>query len=161
MDFKNSMTGFEDFEAARRRLTRKKAKSAMSRAIGQGLTPVTQAAQQNVKARLDTGESYKAIKRTTSKSRINKLLSREGVPFDVRAEMADTNAEVGMVYLEEGTKGNRAFALRLWEAGFTRDGKHFAARPWWRPALDSTEEAFFKRLSERLKVIVEKEAAKR
>lgn len=153
-------TGFEDFEAARRRLTQRDVKKAMNRAMSQAMTPIVKSAKQNVKARLDTTESYKAIKKTTSKSKINKLLSRVGVPFDVREEMG-SDAQVGMVYLEEGKKGLRAFALRLWEMGFSRDGKHFPAKPWFRPAVDGSSRVFLKTFAEKLKVIVEREAAKR
>lgn len=151
--------GDEAFERARRSLSSRQAKNAMSRAMGQALTPIRKAAVSNVKARLDTSESYKQIKKTTSKSRVNRLLSRVGVPFDVRKELGGEGT-VGMVYLEEGQKGTRAFALRLWERGFTRHGQHFAARPWFRPAVDSNQGAFFKTLAERLRRIVIREAEK-
>lgn len=153
-------TGDKDFEAARRRLDSRKAKTIMSRAIGQGMTPIVKQAKANVKARLDTTESYKQIKKTTSKSRINKLLSRVGVPFDVREEMG-SDVQIGMVYLEEGQKGMRAFALRLWEAGFSRMGQHFPARPWFRPAVDSERDAFLRSVAESLRKITIREAEKR
>lgn len=153
-------TGDEAYERARRRLDSRKAKSLMSRAIGQAMTPIVKKARTNVKARLDTTESYKQIKKTTSKSRINKLLSRVGVPFDVRKEMGG-DAQVGMVYLEEGEKGRRAFALRLWENGFTRQGQHFAARPWFRPAVDSSSAEFLRTVAQKLRKLTIREAEKR
>lgn len=153
-------SGDEDFEKARRRFDSRKAKTFLSRSIGVGMTQVVKQAKSNVKARLDTGESYKQIKKTTSKSRINKLLSRVGVPFEIREEMGG-DVQVGMVYLEEGKKGMRAFALRLWENGFTRQGRHFAARPWFRPAVDSERDEFLRTVAESLRKITIREAEKR
>lgn len=161
MNFHSKTTGFDDFERARKRLSSRKMKNAVSRAMGQSLTPIVKSAKANVKSRLDTKDSYKQIKKTTSKSRINKLLSRDGVPFDVRSEMGADNAQVAMVYLEEGKKGRRAFALRLWENGFTRQGRHFAARPWFRPAVDSNSNDYLGLMESKLKRIVEREAEKK
>lgn len=152
--------GSKDYEAARRRLDSRKARTIMSRAIGQGMTPIVKQARSNVKARLNVTESHKQIKKTTSKSRINRLLSRVGVPFDVREEMGG-DVQVGMVYLEEGQKGMRAFALRLWENGITRNGQHFPARPWFRPAVDSTADQFLRTVAEKLRKLTIREAEKR
>jgi hypothetical protein len=53
------------------------------------------------------------------------------------------------------------FYLAFWEFGFTRNGRHYPARPWMRPAVDSTTGSVVMRYMQRAGVVIERAAEKK
>lgn len=143
VDVAATVKGQDDFGKALARLDSRTARNGLQRALNQATQPVVKTARNNVDRAVgrDTGEGRKQIKKRNLK----------------KAERASLKIDQGaLVYLH--TDG---FYLMFWEFGFTRDGHSYAARPWMRPAIDSTKGDVVRRYNERASRIIEREAQKR
>ena len=143
MDLDFRIDGARDFDDAVEKLGARKARSVLSRALNQSTQPVVSEARRMADANVgrQSGEGRKNIKKRTLKKG-----ERNALGLDLAS----------MVYLDE-----RGFHLRFWELGFTRDGQHFAARPWLRPAADSQQGAVIRRFGQRATAILRRELEKK
>lgn len=142
MKLQYAVSGLDDIQKAAKALDSRKARTLLSRALNQAAQPVVQDARRRADSEVgkNTGQGRKNIKkRNLKKQERNRLNLDQAV----------------MVYLDSD-----GFYLGFWERGFTRNGRHYAARPWLRPALDSNEAQVINRYRERAKVLIEREVAK-
>jgi len=125
-----------------RQLESRKFRSTLSRAASQSMLPVVKEARRLAEAQFDSPsrESVKGIKR-----RVLKKGERQRANIDFGA----------LVYFSED-----AYKLQFWERGFIRYGRHYAARPMLRPALESEQGAVLRRFIERVGRIMQREAEK-
>lgn len=142
MSITYSVSGVEDIRKSIKKLDSRKARNLLQRALNQAANPVVKDARTNADRNVGkrTGEGRKNIKKRNIKK-----AERERLGLDQGVE----------VYL-----ASDGFYLGFWEMGFTRNGIHYAAKPWLRPAIDMNEAIVIKRYKERAKVLVEREVAK-
>lgn len=140
---RTKVMGEKDIDESIKRLDSRKARTLLQRALNQSAQPSVKQMRTNADTNVgrDTGEGRKNIKkRNLKKAERNKLGLDQAV----------------MVYLAAD-----GFYLGIWEFGFVRNGRHYPAKPWMRPAIDSTQGDVIRRYGRRAGELIEKEAAKR
>lgn len=142
MTISYKVTGTEDISDAIKRLDSRKARNLLARALNQAAQPVVKDARTNADREVGrrTGKGRKNIKKRNLKKSERNMLNLD---------------QAVMVYLHSD-----GFYLGMWEKGFTRNGIHYPAKPWLRPALDNNEAQVINLYRQRAKFLIEKEVAK-